>query len=61
LRRITKGKKLFELLEQRNQFGFDQNEFSAIKKLMLRYRNIPMDLADACLVRMHELIIIQRF
>ena len=30
-------------------------EAAAIEKLMDRYRNIPMSLADACLVRMAEL------
>ena len=30
-------------------------EAAAIEKLMERYRNIPMSLADACLVRMAEL------
>ncbi len=32
------------------------NESSHIKELMQRYKNIPMSLADACLVRMSELI-----
>jgi uncharacterized protein len=30
-------------------------ELTAIKTLMTRYRNVPMSLADACLVRMSEL------
>jgi len=30
-------------------------ELSPIKTLMTRYRNLPMSLADACLVRMSEL------
>ena len=31
------------------------DEAGAIEKLMERYRNIPMSLADACLVRMSEI------
>lgn len=31
------------------------NEAAGIAKLMQRYRNVPMSLADACLVRMSEL------
>lgn len=31
------------------------DEAAAIRKLMLRYENVPMSLADACLVRMTEL------
>lgn len=30
-------------------------EAAAVEKLMARYRNIPMSLADACLVRMSEM------
>jgi len=32
-----------------------QDELASIKALMTRYQNIPMSLADACLVRMSEL------
>ncbi len=32
-----------------------QNEAEAIAKLVARYSNVPMDLADACLVRLAEL------
>ncbi len=32
------------------------SEISAIKSLMNKYENVPMSLADACLVRMSELI-----
>ncbi len=32
------------------------NEISAVKALMKKYENVPMSLADACLVRMSELI-----
>lgn len=31
------------------------DEAAALEKLMARYRNVPMSLADACLVRMAEL------
>lgn len=39
------------------QIPFQLNEHSqAIRELMKRYQNVPMSLADACLVRMSELI-----
>jgi len=31
-----------------------ENEISSIRKLMKRYRDVPISLADACLVRMAE-------
>ncbi len=31
------------------------NEISEIKSLITKYKNVPMDFADACLVRMSEL------
>lgn len=31
-------------------------EAEAVEELLIRYRNLPIDLADACLVRMAELI-----
>lgn len=31
-----------------------EHEITAVKKLMARYNNVPMSLADACLVRMSE-------
>ena len=38
------------------QIAFDlSSELSAIRKLADRYSNVPMSLADACLVRMSEL------
>ena len=38
------------------QIGFHlENEAGAIGELMHRYRNLPMSLADACLVRLAEL------
>ena len=30
-------------------------EFESVKSLALRYQNVPMSLADACLVRMSEI------
>lgn len=32
-----------------------QEEVSSIKRLLMRYGNVPMDLADACMVRLSEL------
>jgi len=32
-----------------------EEEAEALKHLMERYRNVPMDVADACMVRMSEL------
>jgi predicted nucleic acid-binding protein len=32
-----------------------ENELTLIKALMARYKNVPMSLADACLVRLSEL------
>ena len=38
------------------QIAFDlETEFEAVAALMRRYQNLPMDLADACLVRMSGL------
>jgi len=38
------------------QIAFDlESEFESVAALMGRYSDIPMDLADACLVRMSEL------
>ena len=34
-------------------FNLDE-EFEAVKELAARYQNVPMSLADACLVRMSE-------
>ena len=31
------------------------NEIQAVKKLMSKYANVPMSLADACLIRMTEI------
>lgn len=32
------------------------NEVTAIKEIVMRYDNVPMSLADACLVRLSEMI-----
>lgn len=32
-----------------------QEEVSSIKRLLMRYGNVPMDFADACMVRLSEL------
>jgi predicted nucleic acid-binding protein len=38
------------------EIAFDlQEEFEAVKNLAVRYENVPMSLADACLVRMSEI------
>jgi predicted nucleic acid-binding protein len=57
-RHISGGSEsVLRLLEQgavRIQFSV-QEESNALAALMRRYRNVPMSLADACLVRMSEL------
>jgi predicted nucleic acid-binding protein len=45
---------LFERGVVRLAFDLDAN-FSQVSSLMQRYANVPMSLADACLVRMSEL------
>jgi len=47
---------ILKLLERELiQISFQlESEISSIKTLMNKYRNIPMSLADACLVRMSE-------
>ena len=48
---------MFEKIHDRAfeiRFRLDQ-EVDAVSKLLHRYRNLPMSLADACLVRMAEL------
>lgn len=58
LKDIPNGyEKLFELLETEfilTPFRME-HEVKNIKELMIRYSNIPMSFADACLVRMSEL------
>ena len=48
---------VLELLARRIvAIGFDVSaEVGAVRKLMTKYANVPMSLADACLVRMTEL------
>ena len=59
LRRTDSGMdRLMEFLE-RGIVTLDfslRAELPAIRKLLRRYRSIPMSLADACLVRMSELL-----
>jgi uncharacterized protein len=59
LRRTDSGvDRLTEFLERRIvtlDFSI-QSELPALRKLLRRYRSIPMSLADACLVRMSELL-----
>lgn len=58
LRRLAGGpEKAIELLTRRvvsASFRLEA-EAPAVKKLLGRYGNVPMDLADACLVRLTEL------
>jgi predicted nucleic acid-binding protein len=52
------GGRLMEFLERgivRLDFPI-ASELPAIRKLLRRYRNVPISLADACLVRMSELL-----
>ena len=46
-----------ELIERKLvEIDFDMSgEIQAVKKLMSKYANVPMSLADACLVRMAEI------
>ena len=59
LRRTDSGvDRLMEFLERRIvtlDFSI-RSELPALRKLLRRYRSIPMSLADACLVRMSELL-----
>ena len=36
-------------------FSLADLDASAVRKLLLRYKNVPMDLADACVVRLSEM------
>lgn len=57
LRNIQEGPAtLLELLERGLMtLSFRlENEISAVRKLMKRYRDVPISLAEACLVRMAE-------
>jgi predicted nucleic acid-binding protein len=59
LRRTDSGvDRLMEFLERRIvtlDFSI-RSELPVLRKLLRRYRSIPMSLADACLVRMSELL-----
>jgi len=58
LRNVHKGKDavLSMIEDEILQIGFSlSSEISEIKSLMNKYENVPMSLADACLVRMSEL------
>lgn len=46
---------LFERGVVRLAFALDEH-FAAVSSLMQRYANVPMSLADGCLVRMSELV-----
>lgn len=59
LRHIHQGKEavLSMIEDEILQIDFSlSSEISKIKTLMNKYENVPMSLADACLVRMSELI-----
>lgn len=58
LRNVSQGEDaVIQLLESEIvQIPFRlSSEAAAIRKLLARYRSVPMSLADACLVRMSEL------
>ncbi len=59
LQRFYEGEdKVIKLLDSGNVIiNFQlQAELSRVRELMRRYSNVPMSLADACLVRMNEVI-----
>ncbi len=59
LRNIPKGQEtVFELLKRGLiKIDFDiENEVEAITKLMRKYKDVPISLADACLIKMSEQI-----
>jgi predicted nucleic acid-binding protein len=60
LARRTDGgtRRVLELVERgvvRLAFALDE-QFAPVSSLMQRYANVPMSLADACLVRLSELV-----
>jgi uncharacterized protein len=58
LRRIPIGRQaVLELLSQKLlEIDFDLSaEIRTVQQLAVRYKNVPMSLADACLVRMSEI------
>lgn len=58
VRSLSKGREnIIEMIEREvihTEFNLNA-ETKAIKQLITKYNNIPMSLADACLVRMAEL------
>ncbi len=56
-RRGISGRVILERIENGLlRIAFDlEDHCASLKKLMTRYENVPMSLADACLVRMSEL------
>ena len=57
-RTVGRTQAVLELFERgvvRLAFDLDDN-FSQVSSVMQRYANVPMSLADACLVRMSELV-----
>ena len=57
-RNISQGREAILEMIERNliQTEFNLNiEAKAIRQLIIKYQNVPMSLADACLVRMAEL------
>lgn len=58
LRKVEKGNyQLFELIKERIlQIKFNlQEEFESINFLLQKYSDVPISLADACLIRMSEI------
>ncbi len=59
LKHVHNGEQAVLSLIEKGVFQIDfslSNEISTVKKLMSKYDNVQMSLADACLVRMSELI-----
>lgn len=56
-RMLGTSRSIYEFVETGAvEIAFDlDEEFQAVKDLALRYQNVPMSLADACLVRMSEI------
>lgn len=59
LQKVHKGQETLLSLLESGLIKIDfplSDEVSSVKTLMKKYADVPMDLADACLVRMSELI-----
>ncbi len=59
MQRQHRGKEDVLALIERGILRIDfelQNETTAVKELMSNYENVPMDFADACVVRMSEMM-----